>query len=124
MADTTLTIETYLQGKVAFEIDDTALTAILFDRDINASTLVSEITKKELELCQADLFMWYLTMPSKSASVKDADGNWSHETGSSEMSVADRKALRDWANDVYARYGETVSVKQRINFFSKGLRTW
>lgn len=122
MADTAYTIESYLRGKCGFDIDDAALATVLYDRNLDSGEAVDCLTRRDLELCTADLYMWYLTTPSKRASVKDADGNWSHETGSSEMSVSDKRALREWASAIYAKYGENVGAKKKIKFYTRGIR--
>lgn len=104
-----MTIEEYLRGKVGFEVEDSAIATILIDREIAASTGVSLLTKKQKDLCTADLYMWCASTPSVKGSVMDSDGNWKHQEGGWESSAYDKRNLREMANDIYAMYGEKIS---------------
>jgi len=123
---TEMTIEEYLQGKVGFSVEVSQINPILFDRKVESGALVRDLSVKERELCTADLFMlWYSSSPSTSGSVKDADGNWSHEEGGSTYSRADKQHLYAEAQRIYKKYGEYVPAERSsIKLKSGGMRLW
>lgn len=117
-----MTIEEYLKGKVGFDVNDNAIASILVDREVAAGTDVTELDKRTKDLCRADLYMWCASTPSKTGSVKDADGVWSHQEGGSESSAFDKRTLRQMANDIYGIYGENqVTTKIKITSGGMGL---
>lgn len=118
-----MTIEEYLRGKVGFDVEDSAIISILADRKIELGALVTDLTTKQKRLCTADLYMWCASTPSKRGSVKDADGNWSHEDGGTESSAFDKRNLRAMAKDIYKVYGEYVA-KSSIKLSSSGIKVW
>lgn len=116
-------VEDYLRGCVGFEVDDSAITTILIDREVEAGTDVRLLDKRTKDLCRADLYMWCASTPSVTGSVEDADGGWKHKEGGTQSSAYDKRNLRQMANDIYARYGENT-VKSSINMNCVGMRLW
>lgn len=98
------TVETWLRGKVDFDFSQEALSAILFDRGIVAGTAASELTEKQRDLCYADILMY-----AAGSSVK-ASGEYISDNGyqlqKSAKNVFDRKALRDLAMRLYAKWDD------------------
>jgi len=82
-----LTIDTYLRGKVGYEIPDSAIASILVDRGISSGTEVNSLSQdsdeniKIRELCTADLYLYCASTPSTISSSRDNDGGWTSETG-------------------------------------------
>lgn len=116
-------VEDYLRGCVGFEVDDSAITTILIDRDVESGTDVRSLDKRTKDLCRADLYMWCASTPSVTGSVEDADGGWKHKEGGTQSSAYDKRNLRQMANDIYVRYGENT-VKSSINMNCVGMRLW
>lgn len=116
-------VEDYLRGCVGFEVDDSAITTILIDREVESGTDVRLLDKRTKDLCRADLYMWCASTPSVTGSVEDADGGWKHKEGGTQSSAYDKRNLRQMANDIYARYGENT-VKSSINMNCVGMRLW
>lgn len=116
-------VEDYLRGCVGFEVDDSAITTILIDREVESGTDVRSLDKRTKDLCRADLYMWCASTPSVTGSVEDADGGWKHKEGGTQSSAYDKRNLRQMANDIYARYGENT-VKSSINMNCVGMRLW
>lgn len=116
-------VEDYLRGCVGFEVDDSAITTILIDREVEPGTDVRSLDKRTKDLCRADLYMWCASTPSVTGSVEDADGGWKHKEGGTQSSAYDKRNLRQMANDIYARYGENT-VKSSINMNCVGMRLW
>lgn len=106
-----LTIENYLRGKVGFDVPDNALNTIFADRGLVMGEPVSDIEKRVLDLATADLYMYCASTPSVKGSTEDSHGGWKHKEGGWESSAYDKRNLRQMANDIYARYGETSTVK-------------
>lgn len=69
--ETQRTVEEYLRGCVGFDIEDNAIATILEDRGIAPGTPSKELTRKQKELCKADLYMWCASTPSIKGSVGD-----------------------------------------------------
>jgi hypothetical protein len=109
----TLTIEKYLRGKVGYEIPDDAIASILVDRGITGGTDVSALSSdstenmKLRELCTADLYLYCASTPSTISSKKEQDGGWTLESGGTQHSAYDARQLRQMAQDIYDKYGET-----------------
>ena len=96
---------------------------ILTDRNILRGTPVCELSKKQKDLCKADLYMWCASTPSITSSVEEADGDWKHKTGSTQSSAYDKRNLRIMANEIYDKYGEGTS-KAGIKLTAYGMGTW
>jgi hypothetical protein len=105
-----LTIESYLRGKVGYEVPDSALITILSDRGVTSGSDVSELDTKTKDLCTADLYMWCASTPSSRDSTSDEDGQWKHTEGGWETSAYDKRQLRAMANDIYDRYKESAGT--------------
>ena len=106
-----LAIENYLRGKVGFDIPDNALAAIFADRGLEMGEIVSGIEKRTLDLATADLYMYCASTPSVKGTTEDAHGSWRHKDGGWESSAYDKRQLRQMANDIYAKYGESAKAK-------------
>ena len=114
-------IEDWLEGLVPLDITEGAINNILFERGIEPNTTLDETTKRQRDLCKADLYMWCSLQPSITPSVKDADGGWSHSEGGQHMTVGDKEALRRSALAIYRRYSEKQGTSS-IRITSSGMR--
>jgi hypothetical protein len=109
----TFTIEQYLRGKVGYEIPDQAIASILVDRDISSGTDVTALSNDATEnvklrdLCTADLYLYCASTPSTISSKREQDGGWTLESGGTQHSAYDARQLRQMAQDIYDKYGET-----------------
>ena len=111
-------IEDWLSGLVPYDITEECVNNILFERGIEPETTLDETTKKQRDLCKADLYMWCSLQPSITPRVSDADGGWSHSEGGQHMTVGDKEALRKAALRIYRLYGENVGAGSiRMNNF-------
>lgn len=95
-------IETWLRGKVDFDIPDVAIMAILFDNEVAQGTDVSCTTEKQRDLCLADLLMWLSSSSATTSGERISDGGWSHQKASKQ--VVDRASLIKRAQDLYAKW--------------------
>ena len=115
-----LTIESYLRGKVGYEIPDNAIASILTDRGIPESSDVTSLSDdasentKLRELCTADLYLYCASTPSTISSHREQDGGWTLESGGTQHSAYDARQLRAMAQSIYDKYGETTSTTNYI----------
>lgn len=96
------TIESWLRGKVDFDIPESAIKAILFDNKVSAGTPVADVSEKERDLCLADLLMWLSSSSVTSSGEKISDGGWSHQKSAKQ--VNDRGGLIQRAKALYAKW--------------------
>jgi hypothetical protein len=95
-------IETWLRGKVDYDIPDVTIMAILFDNEVAQGTDVSCTTEKQRDLCLADLLMWLSSSSATTSGERISDGGWSHQKASKQ--VVDRVSLIKRAQDLYAKW--------------------
>ena len=113
------TIETWLRGKVDFDIPDATLMAILFDNEISSGTPVERTSEKQRDLCLADLLMWLSSSSTTSSGEIISDGGWSHQK--SNKQVVDRAGLVRRAHELYAKWNSdkaTAAVTTKITIKS------
>ena len=113
------TIETWLRGKVDFDIPDATLMAILFDNEISSGTPVERTSEKQRDLCLADLLMWLSSSSTTSSGEIISDGGWSHQK--SNKQVVDRAGLVRRAHDLYVKWDSdkaTTAVTTKITIKS------
>lgn len=115
------TLESWLQGKVAFTITSETINSICFDRQAEPGCAASEYCVKTRELCLADLYMWCASLPTSTATIDDRNGNWEHKEGSVTLSGADKKHYRMLANRLYKKWGEYHQPMSSINFRAQGM---
>lgn len=115
-----MVITDWIKGKVGFKISDLAVTAILDDRDIEATAETSTLTQRQKELCWADALMIYVTSANM-GSYQIQDGN-SSETNGSEYFV-DRDKIQDFANSLYKKWGEEIPMES-TRTISDGTTRW
>lgn len=112
----TITIEQYLLGKTGYDIDSDALQSIYVDRGIpSGDTPVTDIDQRTRDLATADLYLRCAATPGSSSSVREKDGDWSHERTGQKSDAWGKGKLIDMANALYAKWGEeeftdTISV--------------
>jgi hypothetical protein len=117
-----MSVEEYLRGCVGFDVPDSAINTILADRKLAPGTSIHDMERKDKDLCRADLYMWCAGIPSVTGSVEDANGVWKHKEGGTQISVYDKRALRQMANDIYSEYGEkTKGSTMRVVGFGMAL---
>lgn len=112
------TIESWLRGKVDFDIPESTIMAILFDNKVASGVPVIETSEMERDLCHADLLMWLSSSSATISGEKVSDGGWSHQKSAKQ--VVDRASLIKRAQALYAKWnsekaktavGATVTVK-------------
>lgn len=116
-----MTIEDYLYGCVGYAIPENTVNVILVDRGVEPNSSVTAMSKKDRDLCKADLYMSIVSSPSVSGNVEDSNGVWKHKEGGTQMSASDKKHLRSMANAIYKKYGEST-VNSGIKLSSFGMK--
>ena len=96
------TIETWLKGKVDFDIPSATIMAILFDNGVEQGTPMQNTSEKQRDLCLADLLMWLSSSSTASSGEYISDNGWSHQK--SNKQVVDRNGLIKRAQKLYAKW--------------------
>ena len=96
------TIETWLRGKVDFDIPEAAIKAILFDNSVADGTPMSSVAERERDLCLADLYMWLSSSSTATSGETISDGGWSHQK--SNKQVVNRAEFANRAKELYAKW--------------------
>lgn len=110
------TVEDYILSKVKFEVPVSALYPIFIDRDLDATSTVTDCDKNSVRLAYADLLKWMILGPSKFNNTSDTDNGWTHSGGGYQLSVDDIKELKSEANAIYKEL-EPSSVFGRKTVF-------
>lgn len=111
------TIETWLRGKVDFDIPDATIMAILFDNEVSQGEPVNSTSEKQRDLCLADLLMWLSSSSTSSSGEYISDGGWSHQKSAKQ--VVDRAGLIKRAQELYAKWDSDkakTAVGSKITF--------
>lgn len=115
-----ITIEQYLLGKTGYDIDSAALQSIYVDRGIpSGDTLVSDIDQKTRDLATADLYLRCAATPGSSSSIREKDGDWSHEKTGQKSDAWGKGKLIALANQLYAKWDE-AEFKEKAKIVSFG----
>lgn len=96
------TIETWLKGKVDFDVPSSAIMAILFDNGVEQGTPVQNTSEMQRDLCLADLLMWLSSSSTASSGEYISDNGWSHQK--SNKQVVDRAGLIKRAQKLYKKW--------------------
>lgn len=119
---TCLTVKQYLSDIVNFEITDGALEAILAKRGVSGAMPFHEAEERDVDLCKADVYVWFCTSPTKKGSVSDSDNGWSHSEGGHTLSQRDRRYLLTLANDIYEKYDEKKVLSSGFRIKNHGIK--
>lgn len=111
------TIETWLKGKVDFDVPSATIMAILFDNQVAQGTPMQNTSEKQRDLCLADLLMWLSSSSVASSGEYISDNGWSHQK--SNKQVVDRSGLIKRAQKLYAKWDSDkakTAVGTKITF--------
>ena len=114
---TAYTIETWLKGKVDFDVPSATIMAILFDNQVAQGTPMQNTSEKQRDLCLADLLMWLSSSSVASSGEYISDNGWSHQK--SNKQVVDRSGLIKRAQELYAKWNSDkakTAVGAKITF--------
>lgn len=113
------TIAEHLRGLSPL-INEDGLRSILARRGFDGGTPYSEMTQRDIDLLEGFTYFWLSNLPVGGASVKDADGDWSHSEGGWQISKADKDRWFKLYKALYAKWGEepvsVVSGVRLVNF--------
>ena len=96
------TIETWLRGKVDFDVPSAAIMAILFDNEIANGVCMQDVSERQRDLCLADLFMWLSSSSTASSGEMISDNGWSHQKSAKQ--VVDRDGYIRRAHALYVKW--------------------
>lgn len=117
------TINTYLQG-LSDMLSEKALRVVLVKRRIPPGTPVAELTERELDLAEAEVYYLLSNLPVGGSTSKDVDGSWSHTEGG--WTVSGANIAEWWKKYTFLRekWGEKVLNKSTIRVHARGMRVW
>ena len=117
------TVKDYLQGVSALLSED-ALRMILAKRHLSPDTPIEDLTEKELDLAEAEVYYQLSNLPVGGATQKDVDGSCSHTEGG--WTVSGANIAEWWRKYTFLRekWGEKVLTKSTIRVHARGMRVW
>ena len=120
MADT---ISDYLKG-ISDLLSENALKVVLMKRHIAPDTPVWDLSERELDLAEAEVYYQLSNLPVGGATSEDVDGSWSHTEGGWTISGAN--IAEWWRKYTYLRekWGERVLNKSTIKVHRSGMTIW
>ena len=92
----------------------------LVDAQVEPGTVAMEATDKQKDLALASIFIWIAGSPTRSQSIKDADGRWSHEEGGEQMSALAANRYLAMANELRKKWGLTAVANSQWGFKGSG----
>lgn len=117
------TVEDYLRGISALLTDD-ALQVILNKRRLYGGLPLYEVSDRDRDLAEAEVYYWLSNLPVGGATTKDADGSWSHSEGGWTVSQANIDEWRRKYTSLREQWGEKALVRSSIKVHARGMRVW
>lgn len=118
----TRTVLDWLCDVVNFPVSEGAAKDIIVERGVDPSSSVTDVDKRDKDLCKADLYVWLCTSPTRRGDTQDSDNSWSHKEGGFTLSADDKNRLMAMANNIYDMYEEEPVCKRVIKLQSFGIR--
>ncbi len=117
------TVADYLQG-ISDLLSEKALRVVLAKRHLKADTPIDELSQKELDLAEAEVYYQLCNLPVGGETTKDVDGSWSHTEGG--WTVSGANIAEWWKKYVNLRelWGEPVLKRSTIHVHARGMRLW
>lgn len=107
MADKFDIIE-YLSGLTGFVFDKAVLKRIALDRGVCCAQSRLELSKRDVDLCRADLLYTVLISPNTWASSTHAHGSFSQTIGSQQITEENKEKILDMIIGIYKTYGDDM----------------
>ncbi len=117
------TIAAYLQG-ISPLLEENALRVVLAKRHLAPETPVEDLSERQLDLAEAEVYYQLSNLPVGGSTTKDVDGSWSHTEGGWTVSSAN---LAEWwkkYTSLREKWGEKVLNKSTIRVHARGMRIW
>lgn len=113
-----MSIVSYLKGKAGFDVPEITISAILADREVDATADIDDLTRKTKDLLFADVLMYGTTLPTTYSGTKESDGGWSYTGGSSTIQKADKERWYNAAQAIYNLYNDPKKAKSKIRIIN------
>lgn len=110
-----MTISEFLKGSFDFSFSDANILTVLTRRGIAADEPFENVSEKIRDLATADLYI-ILASAASGGGKKVQKGNRSVSERTYQFGVYDRRAFREMANQLYAKWGESASVSSSALF--------
>lgn len=118
-----VTIRDYLQG-LSVLLTDEALRTVLMKRHLSPRALVSDLSERELDLAEAEAYLWLSNLPEGGSTTKDTDGSWSHSEGGQKISKDNIERWYRRYADLRQKWGKGTITKSTIRVHARGMRLW
>lgn len=121
--ETLYTIKDFLQG-ISPLLEEGALQRVLHKRKLSAETPYDDLSERESDLAEAEVYLELTNLPSGGATTKDVDGSWSHSESGHTISSAN---IAEWYKKYVAlrkKWGERVLNQSTIKVHPRGMRVW
>lgn len=121
--DDSLTAQRWLKAKMPLLSED-GIKSILAEWGIEPSLSPSDLSEREKDLILAQGYFEMVMLCSSVPSVKDADGNWSHEKGALNVSPDDKQRWKNLYAKLRRKWGMEVLLPASIRLDARGFRLW
>lgn len=112
-----LSIGEYLQN-ISPLLTEGVLQVILAKRRLAAELPILDLSERDLDLAEAEVYYHLSNLPVGGATTKDVDGSWSHSEGGWTVSKAN---IEEWYRKYSAlreKWGEDVMTKSKIRIIN------
>lgn len=116
-----MTIADFLYGCVNFYVPEEAVGTILARLGIDSDQLYVDLEPEMQKKCEAKLYEWIATSPSRIGDVSDSDNGWKHSQGGFSFTDADRRYYLGLANAIYEELGMEPVGKTKFKMNSHGI---
>lgn len=120
--ETGMTIVDFLCGCVNFPVPEEAVATILARLGVQADEQYSDLDDMDRKLCEAKLYEWIATSPSRIGEVSDSDNSWKHSEGGFSFTEADRRYYLSLANEIYDELGMELVGRTKVKVVSHGIK--
>lgn len=91
---------------------------VLIKRRLAPNTPVEDMTEREIDLAEAEVYYKLCDLPVGGQTVKDVDGSWSHTEGGWTVSGENIRQWRQKYIDLREKWGEKVITRRRISIIN------
>ena len=112
-----VTIKDYLRGLSSL-ITEEGLETVLIKRRLSGLLPVRDLTERDLDLAEAEVYFWLSNLPVGGGTTKDVDGSWSHTEGGWNVSGENIREWRKKYTDLREKWNETVTTKSKMRIIN------
>lgn len=111
------TISEYLMG-ISDLLTEKGLRQVLAKRKLTPDVEVSDLSERDLDLAEAEVYYWLTNLPVGGSVQKIADGNYSYSDGGWQVSGANIDEWRKKYTSLRSKWGEEAVLKSKIRIIN------